>query len=284
MKKILLTLCLLCSFTVSLYAVTVEETVKGNLTIEGNLTITGTFTDGTTSIAGGNYTGVGNITGDDVDISAGTGDYTSSGTIASGDITIFDATPILVFKDSNSLGAASVGFIEWRDSGGGRAGFLGNNTSGNDDFLWKNEQGGNIGIQTTGGGELQIFANVDLNSNDLTTAGNISITGFGAGKLLLGDTAIGIYSQADTFMDLFADGGVRIGDSSAGAPTNFVLFGSTGNQSFNGTAEFHPPRISQAGEPGLSNGELVIWHDSDDNKVYMVYDDATEGAKKIELI
>ena len=71
-----------------------------------------------------------------------------------GDITILDATPILVFKDSNSLGAASVGFIEWRDSGGGRAGFLGNNSSGNDDLVWKNEQGGNIGIETTGAGDI----------------------------------------------------------------------------------------------------------------------------------
>ncbi|KKL95513.1 hypothetical protein LCGC14_1853880, partial [marine sediment metagenome] len=62
--------------------------------------------------------------------------------------------------------------------GGGRAGFLGNNTSGNDDLYWKNEQGGNIGIETTGAGELQIFAPVDLNSNDLTTTG--TVTGGGA--------------------------------------------------------------------------------------------------------
>ncbi len=71
-----------------------------------------------------------------------------------GDITIFSPTPIFVFKDSNSSGAASVGFIEWRDSGGGRAGFLGNNSSGNDDLFWKNEQGGNIGIETTGAGDI----------------------------------------------------------------------------------------------------------------------------------
>lgn len=54
----------------------------GNFTMTMNgLTLDGTFTDGTTSIAGGNYTGVGNITGTDVDISAGTGDYTSTGDI-----------------------------------------------------------------------------------------------------------------------------------------------------------------------------------------------------------
>jgi hypothetical protein len=46
------------------------------------------------------------------------------------------------------------------------------------------------------------------------------------------DTAIGIYSQADTFMDLFADGGVRIGDSSAGAPTNYVEIESDGDVNY----------------------------------------------------
>ena len=51
-----------------------------------------TFTDGTTSISGGNFTGVGNITGTDVDISAGTGDYTSTGTIGIGSITISGLT------------------------------------------------------------------------------------------------------------------------------------------------------------------------------------------------
>ena len=93
-------------------------------------------------------------------INIGSENLTTTGAITSGDITIFDPTPVLIFKDSNSLGAASVGFIEWRDSGGGRAGFLGNNSSGNDDLFWKNEQGGNIGIQTTGEGEVQIFGNV----------------------------------------------------------------------------------------------------------------------------
>jgi len=52
----------------------------GNYTLTANgLTIDGTFTDGTMSLTGGNITGMGNITGSDVDISAGTGDYSSSG-------------------------------------------------------------------------------------------------------------------------------------------------------------------------------------------------------------
>ena len=152
-----------------------ENAVRGKalyfVTIDGT-----SLTDGTATLTGGNLTGMGNITGSDIDISAGTGDYSSSGTITSGNITILSATPILVFRDSDSLGAASVGYIEWRDSGGGRAGFLGNNSSGNDDLFWKNEQGGNIGIQTTGAGKFQIFANVELNNNSITGMGNITGT------------------------------------------------------------------------------------------------------------
>ncbi|KKL96904.1 hypothetical protein LCGC14_1839820, partial [marine sediment metagenome] len=55
-------------------------------------------------------------------------------------------------------------------------------------------------------------------------------------KFNLRDSAIGIYSQADTFLDLFADGAVRIGDSSAGAPTNYSKFEPDGTLEFNGTA------------------------------------------------
>ena len=58
------------------------------------------------------------------------------------------------------------------------------------------------------------------------------------GKITLGQTdkTIGIYSQADSFMDFFADGGVRIGDSSAGAPTNYTHFEANGFIEANGTA------------------------------------------------
>jgi len=55
-------------------------------------------------------------------------------------------------------------------------------------------------------------------------------------KVSFRDTAIGIYSQADTFLDMFADGSVRIGDSSAGAPTNYVNIESDGDMKFVGGA------------------------------------------------
>ena len=178
-----------------------------------------------------------------IDFNIGAQDIVTTGTITSSDITIFDSTPILVFKDSNSLGAASVGFIEWRDSGGGRAGFFGNSSSGNDDLVWKNEQGGNIVIQTTGAGKFKVFANTIMNDNSV---------------LQFRDSAIGIYSQADTFMDLFADGAVRIGNSSGGAPTNFSKFEPDGTLQFNGAAtvwkDINMGAASLSGPPGLQPG------------------------------
>ena len=93
-----------------------------------------------------------------------------------------------------------------------------------------------------------------------------------AEKIYLRDTALGIYSQADTFLDLFADGGVRIGDSSAGAPTNYVQFAPTGNMTFTGTASFNlptsaAPTLDAAGElahdttvSGLANGCLSYYN------------------------
>ena len=113
------------------------------------------------------------ITSDTGAISFGNENLTTAGTITGGKVTIFSPTPILVFQDSNSLGAASIGYIEWKDSGGGRAGFFGNSSSGDDDLHWKNEQGGHIKIETTGAGECQIFANVDLDNNNFITTGTL---------------------------------------------------------------------------------------------------------------
>lgn len=77
-------------------------------------------------------------------------------------------------------------------------------------------------------------------------------------QLLLRDTAIGMYSQANTFMDFFADGGMRFGDSSAGAPTNYSMFEPDGTLVFAGTATvFKDTNIGAAtlsGPGGLQPG------------------------------
>ena len=72
-------------------------------------------------------------------------------------------------------------------------------------------------------------------------------------KINLRDTAIGIYSQTDGYGDLFADTGWRIGDSSAGAPTNYGKFASDGSYSMYGTARIDWRKIT-ANSVTLSNG------------------------------
>lgn len=55
-------------------------------------------------------------------------------------------------------------------------------------------------------------------------------------KIHFRDTAIGMCSQADTFLDIFADGGLRIGDSSGGAPTEYAMFAADGELTLHGNA------------------------------------------------
>jgi hypothetical protein len=81
--------------------------------------------------------------------------------------------------------------------------------------------------QATAGQPLtwQLAWTLDVNGN-ITTEN----------KNFFRDSAIGLYSQADTFLDIFADGAIRIGDSSAGAPTNYSNFEADGALIFVGTA------------------------------------------------
>ncbi len=51
-----------------------------------------------------------------------------------------------------------------------------------------------------------------------------------------------------------------------------------------------PRRISQSAQPAngaaanqISVGELILWHDTDDAKTYLVYNDTTVGVRKVEL-
>ena len=58
---------------------------------------------------------------------------------------------------------------------------------------------------------------------------------------------------------------------------------STGNIRHYGVAGYYPRRISQSAEPGPSSGEMYFWHDTDDGKVYLMYNDPSTGVVKIEL-
>lgn len=87
-------------------------------------------------------------------------------------------------------------------------------------------------LSSTNNGGLIINAAAADNAIDIVQ-GIVDLSG---NKLLVFDAATGIYGQADTFIDFFADGAVRIGDSSAGAPTNYSNFSATGTLTFAASA------------------------------------------------
>jgi hypothetical protein len=94
-----------------------------------------------------------------------------------------------------------------------------------------------------------------------------------------------MYSESEQSHIAIITGTLDIGDG-----TNIVNFNSNGDMSFEGTAGFYPIRISQSSQPTsgtgateIDTGEMIIWRDSDDGKVYYVYNDATSGIKKVEL-
>jgi hypothetical protein len=60
-------------------------------------------------------------------------------------------------------------------------------------------------------------------------------------KIQFRDTALGIYSQADGYLNIFSDTAVRIGDST---PTNYTQIDSDGDVSFVGTARIDWTKIT----------------------------------------
>ena len=192
-----------------------------------------------------------------------------------GNVTILTSTPILVFQDSNSLGAASVGFIEWRDSGGGRAGFLGNPTSGNDDLMWKNEQGGNTVIQTTGGGTIELVGNTNVTGNvkiDPLTATDAILTMDGSSsnpmtlryesdnELLLIDKSaiIGNNSALALGSTTFASSSDIVGTGSfSGISTNIDWIGQAGNNTGIVSAFVCNPRVNPNGLASVDNLNIL---------------------------
>uniref|UniRef100_A0A6M3KZ35 Uncharacterized protein n=1 Tax=viral metagenome TaxID=1070528 RepID=A0A6M3KZ35_9ZZZZ len=87
-------------------------------------------------------------------------------------------------------------------------------------------------------------------------------------------------NHASPLADLDILGLSRFGDST----TNYTSINSTGDLSFVGSAGFYPVRLAQSAEPAADTGEMIIWRDTDDGKVYIIYNDADSGQVKIELI
>lgn len=68
-----------------------------------------------------------------------------------------------------------------------------------------------------------------------------------------------------------------------GLSNNYLEIAANGDVSFNGTAGFYPVRIAQADIPTPDTGELIIWEDTDDNTIYLVYNDTVSGVLSVQL-
>jgi len=88
---------------------------------------------------------------------------------------------------------------------------------------------------------------------------------------------------------LFGSGLIEATESETGDGTNYTAIATNGDVSFAGTAGFYPRFLTQANEPAAGTGatqcdtsETVIWKDSDDNKVYLCFNDGGT-VKTVEL-
>lgn len=103
--------------------------------------------------------------------------------------------------------------------------------------------------------------------------------------LFLDSTGVGI-KTASPDETLQVVGSAKIGDDN----TNYIKVESNGDVNFTGTAGFYPRRISQAGVPAngvgatqIDVGELLIWRDSDNDEIWLVYNDTDAGVVTEQL-
>jgi len=80
-----------------------------------------------------------------------------------GSFTIDHTNPILIFKDNNSTGIPSTGYIEWRQSNNTRTGWLGDGSGSTSDLYWQNEVGGKLRMFAGGGISMESFASFNNN-------------------------------------------------------------------------------------------------------------------------
>ena len=140
---------------------------------------------------------------------------------------------------------------------------------------------GKDSVASTGIGAVAVgYAAIASNTGALAI-GNSNITASGVSAIAIGkgitnstdsSVAIGVTNAAFTAT---ATGAVLPLDTQLGdAPTDIITV--------NGA--FKPRRLSQSTEPTPAAGEMMIWRDSDDGKVYFMYNDADSGVKKTEML
>lgn len=141
-----------------------------------------------------------------------------------------------------------------------------------------------IAVADDSDGTITLSTPQDIHTGASPTFAGLTIST--SGKINLRDVAIGIYSQADTFMDLFADGGIRIGDSSAGAPTNRTTFAPDGSISQAGTARIDWTKITANGVtlgdgPPTSTDSVSDLQTANDGNTYTVNEIAANAGQNL---
>jgi len=84
--------------------------------------------------------------------------------------------------------------------------------------------------------------------------------------------------------DITTTGDISGGGLSVGGVTNYTTIDGSGNIQSHGSAAFMPRKVFQSAQPSPGINELMLWRDTDDGKLYLMYNDyGGAGVKKVEL-
>jgi hypothetical protein len=162
--------------------------------------------------------------------------------------------------------------------------------------------GGNVVISSAG---INIYGKDSAFTTRATVDGTIQCKVDANGAIVAGGGNVqlgsdGILVKGTTLIRLaHTDGAIKgyVGANSTGVYISAVYSGVNKPMGFlaslyeftgGGIADFtaggiKPYRFSATGAPSAVSGELALWRDSDDHKVYVIYNDPDEGQKKVEL-
>ncbi|MFA5135552.1 MAG: LamG domain-containing protein [Patescibacteria group bacterium] len=103
-----------------------------------------------------------------------------------------------------------------------------------------------------------------------------------SGKLRINDKLMFTQSDGNEYIDSLADGYLDIGATTAIRLNSGTTFGASTTIDAS-AAYFTPRRLRQSAQPTPEAGELLVWSDSDDDAVYLVYTDANAGGVKVAM-
>jgi hypothetical protein len=125
-----------------------------------------------------------------------------------------------------------------------------------------------MGHETTASGWGSTAMGVSTTASEwASTAMGYDTTASGTGSV-----ALGYNVQA------LGDATVVLGRNMICSDANMVCVND-----LNVAGAFYPRRLNQSAQPAPASKELLVWRDTDDGKVYLVYSDPDSGALKVEL-